>query len=442
MLDASGKVVSANQEARAMWQTGESELVGEFFPGLFALDIVSDEPEMLEAQWDILLAAILDKRAILSVQPKEGGPRPMAVRAEKAMGGVGGYFVVIESPLESGPVPQPTNDDQSAALQLFAEKGPVGFFDLNLKARSVLYSPAWKRMLGYADSELADTYEAWLGLLHPEDSAAAPDKAGRKFKVGARPFAVEFRMKHKRGHWAWIQCVGLLLVSASGELERVVGVHIDATERKDMEEVGLASDSRLHALADEGSLAAFELDFEAETSWFSGAWLRLLGGVASPASGSAALSDALPPDECPEGVEQWLLSQAPGQSSFSRVVRLRSSDGKSFPAVLGLNRALNRKRALARVTGFAFALPEGSAAAPAPAAPTRAQADEAIDRTAMAIFEEVLAALSEGVIAADARGNILFANATAARILRLTADGFAGRTLDQVFALVDRQTGK
>jgi two-component system, cell cycle sensor histidine kinase and response regulator CckA len=442
MLDASGKVVSANQEARAMWQTGESELVGEFFPGLFALDIVSDEPEMLEAQWDILLAAILDKRAILSVQPKEGGPRPMAVRAEKAMGGVGGYFVVIESPLESGPVPQPTNDDQAAALQLFAEKGPVGFFDLNLKARRVLYSPAWKRMLGYSESELADTYEAWLGLLHPEDSAAAPDKAGRKLKVGARPFSVEFRMKHKLGHWAWIHCVGLQLVSTSGELERVVGIHIDATERKDLEEVGLASDSRLHALADEGSLAAFELDFEAETSWFSGAWLRLLGGVASPASGSAALSDALPPDECPEGVEQWLLSQAPGQSSFSRVVRLRSSDGKSFPAVLGLNRALNRKRALARVTGFAFALPEGSAAAPAPAAPTRAQADEAIDRTAMAIFEEVLAALSEGVIAADARGNILFANATAARILRLTADGFAGRTLDQVFALVDRQTGK
>jgi two-component system cell cycle sensor histidine kinase/response regulator CckA len=60
----------------------------------------------------------------------------------------------------------------------------------------------------------------------------------------------------------------------------------------------------------------------------------------------------------------------------------------------------------------------------------------------MAIFEEVLAALSEAVIATDARGNILFANAMAARLLRVTADGFAGRTLDQVFSLVDRQTGK
>jgi len=125
MLDESGKVMSANQEAKALWQTGESELVGEFFPALFALDIVSEEPEMLEAQWDILLAAMLDKRAILSVQPKEGAPRAMAVRAEKAMGLPAKYIVVIETPLESGPVFPAPVDEQAAALQLFAEMGPA-----------------------------------------------------------------------------------------------------------------------------------------------------------------------------------------------------------------------------------------------------------------------------------------------------------------------------
>ena len=404
MLDNSGKVVSANQEAKVLWQTGAGELVGDFFPGLFALDIVSDEPEMLEAQWDILLAAMLDKRAILSVQPREGGPRPMAVRAEKAIGAAGGYIVVIETPLESGPPPAADTDDQSAALQLFAEKGPVGFFDLNLRARSVVYSPAWKRMLGYADSELPDTYEAWLGLLHPEDSAAAPDKAGRKFKVGARPFSVDFRMKHKLGHWAWIQCVGLQLVSTSGELERVIGIHLDATERKELEEVGVASDARLRALADEGSLAAFELDFAGGAPWFSEAWLRLVGGLASPVNGLAALCDALPPDECAGGVEAWLLAQAPGQSSFSRIVQLRRTDGKSFPAVIGIHRTLTRKRSLAHVVGFACPLPEDApaAVAGAPKAPAAAA-----DPSTRALLDEVLSALAEGVVATDAGGSVL-----------------------------------
>jgi PAS domain S-box-containing protein len=441
VLDEKGKVTAANQEAKSLWQTGTGELVGEFFPGLFALDIVSDEPEMIEAEWDILLSAMLDKRAILTVQPREGAPRPMAVRAERSVGAGGSYIVAIEPPLGSSTAPAAAADEQVQALQLFAEKGTVGFFDLNLKARRVLYSPAWKRMLGYSDSELADTYDAWLGLLHPEDSAAAPDKAGRKLKVGTRPFAVEFRMKHKLGHWAWIQCVGLQIVSPEGELERVIGIHIDASERKELEESGLSSDSRLHALADEGSLAAFEIDFTREISWFSEAWLRLLGGAAAPANGLAALSEAFPPEDCPGGVEAWLLAHAPGQTSFSRVMRLRTREGKTIPALIGFNRTLTRKRTLARVVGFACPLAEEEAARAAPSAPAPA-AEPAPAGIGQAIFEEVLAALAEGVIATDALGSVLFANATAARVLRVPLEGIAGRPLDEVFALVDRQSGK
>ncbi|HXQ80536.1 MAG TPA: ATP-binding protein [Opitutaceae bacterium] len=442
VLDGSGRVTAANQEAKTLWQTGAGELVGEFFPGLFELDIVSDEPRMLEAQWEVLLAATLEKSAVLSVQPREGAPRPMIVRAERSIGAAGGYIVVIEPPLEPGAAPSAFPDDQAEALQLFAEKGDVGFFDLNLKARRVVYSPAWKRMLGYADSELADTYEAWLNLLHPEDSAAAPDKAGRKFKVGARPFGVEFRMKHKLGHWAWIQCVGLQMVSPWGDLERVIGIHIDASERKDLEESALASDARLRSLSDEGSLAAFELDFTARTSWFSDAWLRMLGGTPAPEDGPATLAGAFPPEEFPGGIEAWLLHQEPGQSSFSKPVRLRGKDGRAIPALLSLNRTLTRKRTLARVVGFVCPIPEGDSAdaAPAPAAP--APAETPPKAPAQGLFDEVLATLSEGVIATDANGHVLFGNATASRLLRIPVDGFAGRPLDQVFSLVDRQSGR
>jgi two-component system, cell cycle sensor histidine kinase and response regulator CckA len=442
VLDDTGKVTAANQEAKTLWQTGVGELVGESFPGLFELDTVSDEPRMLEAQWDVLLAATLDKSAILSVQPREGAPRPMVVRAEKAISAAGGYIVVIEALLEPTAAPPAFPDDQAEALQLFAEKGDVGFFDLNLKARRVVYSPAWKRMLGYADSELADTYEAWLSLIHPEDSAAAPDKAGRKFKVGARPFGVEFRMKHKLGHWAWIQCAGLQMVSTWGDLERVIGIHIDATERKEIEESALASEARLRAVSDEGTLAAFELDFIGKTSWFSDGWLRLFGGTSAPADGPAALAGALPPEECPGGVEAWILAQAPGQSAFSRALQLRGKDGRPVAALISLNRTLTRKRTLARVVGFACQIPEGQAADSAPSAPAPAPSESAQKAPPQGIFEEILAALSEGVIATDEHGHVMFGNATASRLLRIPVDGFAGRPLDQVFSLVDRHSGK
>jgi PAS domain S-box-containing protein len=440
VLDAAGKVISANQESKALWQTGTSELVGDFFPTLFSVDVVSDDAEVLQAQWEIMLAATLDKGAVLDIQPREGAPRPMAVRTEKAIGSGAGYIVTLAPPAEAALVP--VGDGQAEALQLFAEKGSVGFFDLNLKTGRVLYSPAWKKMLGYADSELADTYEAWVGLLHPEDTTAAPDKAGRRFKVGARPFAVEFRMKHKDGHWAWIQCVGLQIVSTAGELERVIGIHIDASERKELEEEVMASDFRLASLADEGPLPAFEIDFIGGASWFSEAWTKLLGGDAAPTSGPAALAAAMPPDECPDGIEAWLLEQAPGQASFTRVVRMRGADGRQIPAILGINRTLSRKRLLERAVGFACPLPDGSEGAAAEPAEAQPKPEAAKAGVSGAVVDEILSALAEAVIATDAHGNVIVANATACRLLRMPPEGFAGKPLGQVFSLVDRVSGK
>ena len=295
-------------------------------------------------------------------------------------------------------------------------------------------------MLGYTDAELPDTYDAWLGLLHPEDTAAAPDKAGRKLKVGARPFSVEFRMRHKAGHWAWIHCVGLQLVNPSGELERVLGINVDATERKESEEVAIASESRLHALVDEGSLAAFEVDFTDESSWFSEAWLRLVGGLPEPANGPAALSDVFTPEECPEGVEAWLLSQAPGQSTFTRMMHLRSKDGRSIPSLLGITRTVTRKRTLSRVVGFACPVADTLPAPPVQS--PKPPPEEGIAAPIRAVFEDVLSCLAEGVIATDGKGTVLFLNATASRLLGQTQEAVVGRPFDQVFALVDRQTGK
>ena len=73
VLDVAGKITAANATARTLWQTGENELVGEPFAGLFAFEIVSSDPEFLEAQWEGLLITALDKDAALSAQPREIG---------------------------------------------------------------------------------------------------------------------------------------------------------------------------------------------------------------------------------------------------------------------------------------------------------------------------------------------------------------------------------
>jgi len=67
--------------------------------------------------------------------------------------------------------------DHLAAL--LHERSPLAFFDLNFVKGEAFYSPAFKKLLGYADQAIAAIYDAFLALLHPDDSAAAPDKQGR-----------------------------------------------------------------------------------------------------------------------------------------------------------------------------------------------------------------------------------------------------------------------
>src|SRR5262249_24984409 len=158
-----------------------------------------------------------------------------------------------------------------------------------------------------------DTIETWQKLIHPDDSAAAPDHVGKKAVPGARPFNVEFRMKHHRGQWVWIQCVGVQSIGPDGSLARVVGLHLDVSERKELEDSLVANDARVQDLAGAGPLAMFELDFAGQNFWSSPAWEALLGYEERElAPEVASFAAALPADQAAAGVETWLMARSPG----------------------------------------------------------------------------------------------------------------------------------
>src|SRR6187455_1166473 len=172
-LDGGGRILAANRSAQELWQEPEGRLPGRSFAELFAFEVVSREPDFLAAQWDVLLAGALDREILLQAQPHDGAPRPVQVRIETASGAFTGAYVATVQPPATVPGEAA---GWAASFQLLSENGALGFFDLNLAAGRAQFSPAWKRLLGYAPSELADTLETWQELVHPDDSAAAPDK--------------------------------------------------------------------------------------------------------------------------------------------------------------------------------------------------------------------------------------------------------------------------
>jgi two-component system cell cycle sensor histidine kinase/response regulator CckA len=431
VLDAAGKITAANASAYALWQTGDGKLIGESCAALFAFEVASNDPEFLTAQWEVLLDSTLNRTTPLQAQPREGAPRDVRVRLEKLPGPAAGYIATIQPPAATTISPA-GGDNTGAGFKLLADHGAAGFFDLELAAGRVRFSPAWKKIVGYTDAELPDTLDTWHQLIHPDDSGAAPDQIGKKAAAGTRPFSVEFRMKHRLGHWVWIQCIGLQVLPTAGTLERVVGLHLDITERKQLEEESLANDTRLQDLSGTGPLAAFELDFAGKIFWFSPAFEKLLGhdegGLAPEAASFAA---ALPAEEASAGVETWWLNRAPGQSEFVEAVKLRGKDGRPVPVLLGAHRTVTRKRELARVVGFAVALPADL---------STAGTDGDVPPAALAI--EAFGALAESVLVADAHGKIIFANTAAAKVIQLPLEKIRGQPIGDVFRLLNRQTAR
>lgn len=111
-----------------------------------------------------------------------------------------------------------------------------GLWDWNLETDEVYYSPRWKSMLGYENSELTDDLSTWESLVHPEDKERVL-KLVQDYLVGkADSFDVEMRMQHKAGHEVFVLSRAFLVHRDSDRKPvRLVGTHVDITARKKAE---------------------------------------------------------------------------------------------------------------------------------------------------------------------------------------------------------------
>jgi diguanylate cyclase (GGDEF)-like protein/PAS domain S-box-containing protein len=111
-----------------------------------------------------------------------------------------------------------------------------GLWDWNLKSGRVYYSSRWKSMLGYAEDEIGDRPEEWLGRIHPDDQAQVRLDLEAHLGGASPHFQTEHRVRHKNGEHVYVLCRGLVVRDASGQAVRLAGSQTDITRRKRTEE--------------------------------------------------------------------------------------------------------------------------------------------------------------------------------------------------------------
>jgi len=108
-----------------------------------------------------------------------------------------------------------------------------GLWDWNLVTDEVYYSPRWKSMLGYEEDELDNNLNTWTTLFHPDDKDMVLGRVQDYLAGRAETFEIEIRMQHKDGHEIFVLSRAFRVNQKSdGKPVRLVGTHVDITERK------------------------------------------------------------------------------------------------------------------------------------------------------------------------------------------------------------------
>lgn len=140
--------------------------------------------------------------------------------------------------------------ESEARTRLLVKSSGIGLWDWDLITNEVFFSVEWKSQLGYTDAELPSRFEEWNSRLHPEDREATLT-AVKDYREGRRAdYQVEFRLRHKDGTWRWILARANLTRETISPPTRMMGCHIDITERKQAENVLRESNEKFHQLAD------------------------------------------------------------------------------------------------------------------------------------------------------------------------------------------------
>lgn len=117
-------------------------------------------------------------------------------------------------------------------FRILMERSADAIALLDKNGRRMYATPASKRVIGYEPTESVG--EEIFGYIHPEDVQMVQQVLAAIIQQPGKSLPTQFRVRHKQGHWVWVEGTGTNLL-AHPDIEAVVVNYRDITERKHLE---------------------------------------------------------------------------------------------------------------------------------------------------------------------------------------------------------------
>jgi PAS domain S-box-containing protein len=143
-------------------------------------------------------------------------------------------------------------------LELAQKAGKTGSFEWNIQSNEVSWTAEVEALYGLAPGSFDGRYNSWIQTLHPDDRAKTEQELSQAVTIG-QGLDTEFRIICPNGEIRWIALKSSLFHDDAGKALRMIGIHMDITEKKQLEAQFLRA-QRLESLGTLASGIAHDLN--------------------------------------------------------------------------------------------------------------------------------------------------------------------------------------
>ncbi len=261
--DKEGQLLRGNPAGVAIW--GAEPLVGPRDYGVFKARRLASGTEVEPEDWALahtIREGVTVVDELLEIETFDGRKKIILNYTAPIVdpdGAIEGAIVVNQDVTDRMRA-QEELAEASRRLHEAIRAGNVGLWDWALATNRVHYSPEWKHQIGYEEHEIDDRYEEWESRVHPDDLAPTLKQVRQAIAEVRQHYHVEFRFRHKDGSYRWILAQASVFCDETGRPNRVLGSHIDITERKAMERALRGEKERAQTYLDIAGVMMIALD--------------------------------------------------------------------------------------------------------------------------------------------------------------------------------------
>jgi PAS domain S-box-containing protein len=205
-------------------------------------------------------------------------------------------------------------DDRNTQLALAGKVALVGSYTYDVDADEMQVSEGYAAIHGLPDGTAETTRSAWRMRVHPEDVEQIHRLRGRAYFDRRREHNFDYRIVCPDRGVRWIESRSLISYNRNGSPQRVIGVNIDVTDRKQTE-------ARLSDALGAGQVVAFEWDAVTRRSQRSDNCDRVIGFV-----GDGRFLKHVHPDDR-DNFRTCIRGLSPSNPSYALTFRFVHPDG-------------------------------------------------------------------------------------------------------------------